>query len=75
MYQIGQRVVALKEITESGDGPGSKTAVFSEDNYIHAVKGDVGEIISVDLVGRKVLPTVRFDRTGTATLVFPDEVE
>ena len=74
MYKIGQLVVATKEITESGEGPGSNTAVFPEHNYIHAIKGDVGEVVDLDNRQGRWLATIRFDRTGTATLVFPDEV-
>jgi len=75
MYRIGQLVVATKEITESGDCPGSKTAVFPEHNYIHALKGDVGEVVDLDNRQGMWLATVLFDRTGTSTLVFHDEVK
>ena len=74
MYQIGQRVVATREITESGDGPGSNNAIFPEHNYIHAIEGDIGEVVDIDRRGGSWLATVLFDRTGTSTLVFPDEV-
>jgi len=75
MYRIGQRVVATKEITESGNGPGSKNAIFPEHNYIHAIKGDIGEIVDLDHRQGIWLPTVLFVRTGTSTLVYPDEVK
>lgn len=69
-YKEGTRVKALKNITESGKTPGCKDAIFLEEDYIHALKGEMGTVEGVD----DNTPTVRFDKTGTATIVGPDEI-
>ena len=72
MYDIGQKVVATAVVTEDGESEGSAEAEFPDGNYIHAVGGDLGEVLHLNADG---LPTVRFDRTGTATLVGLDEIQ
>jgi hypothetical protein len=67
----GQRVRAKHEITESGKVPGDPKAKFPASLYIHAAAGDVGVVEGVD--GGEVA-TVRFERTGTATIVGDEEV-
>lgn len=37
---------------------------------VHADPGDVGEVVHVE----NGIPTVRFERTGTATIVDPSEI-
>lgn len=68
--EVGTKVKATKQITESGT-EGDPAAVFPAGAYIHAEKGDVGEVVYVENGN----PTVRFERTGTATLVFNSEIE
>ena len=70
-YKVGQNVLAAKIITEDGDSEGSQKAKYPAGNYIHAVMGDQGEIIHLNKAG---LPTVRFERTDTATIVGLDEI-
>jgi hypothetical protein len=71
MYEVGQNVIAVQTITEDGESEGSREAEFPDGNYIHAVSGDMGEVLHLN---EKNLPTVRFERTGTATLVGLDEI-
>lgn len=69
---VGTRVVAnVEHITEGGEPP-DPLATYPKASYIHAVKGDLGTVIHVH--ERDGVATVRFDRTGTATIVFPVEV-
>jgi hypothetical protein len=69
-YEVGLKVRALRQITEDGTVPGDPTAEFPRGRYIHAEEGDVGTVEGVD----DNTPTVRFERTGTATIVGEDEV-
>lgn len=70
-FQVGQRVVAVMDITEGGKGyVGSEEALFPSPNYIHAKKGCKGIVEDV----RDGLPTVRFSPKGTATIVGKEEV-
>lgn len=55
----GQRVKALIQIVEDPD-------------WVHAEPGDTGVVVFTE---PGYYPTVRFDRTDTATIVFPHEVE
>ena len=71
MYEVGQTVLAMATITEDGDSEGSPEAEYPAGNYIHAVVGDSGEGLHLNDDG---LPTVRFERTGTATIVGLDEI-
>lgn len=71
MYEVGQNVLAAKTITEDGDSEGSQEAEYPAGNYIHAVVGDQGEVLHLNDEG---LPTVRFERTDTATIVGLDEI-
>jgi len=67
---VGDKVTANKIITEGG-GDVDLNATFPMKSYVHALPGDVGEVIHLQEEG---LPTVRFERTGTATIVGLDEV-
>ena len=60
--RLGQRVRA--KITVEEEGPGT-------DSFVHAVPGEEGVCVGVD---EGFWPTVRFDRTGTATCVTDEEV-
>lgn len=71
-FKVGDKVRAKKTVTESGHGPGDETKEFPHDQYIHAREGEMGEVVHVE---PKTLPTVRFDRTQTATIVTKEEVE
>lgn len=72
-YEEDDEVVARHEVTECGIGTiGDPDAVFPEPAYIHAIEGDTGTVVHINIDG---YPTVRFHRTGTATLVHPDEVK
>lgn len=71
-FVVGQKVRALKEVTEGGEGhDGDPAAKFPEANYIHAREGELGEIEGID----DDYPTVRFEPSGTATLVGSGEIE
>lgn len=63
---VGARVYALWQITESGE-TGRLEARFPEGAYIHANAGEAGTVEHVE----DDTCTVRFDRTGTATVVDP----
>lgn len=65
---VGSRVRALVWVTESGDGRGSLGAKFPDPDYVHAKPGELGTIVCVDPEPDGT-PTVRWDRTGTATIV------
>ena len=82
-YSVGTVVCATKTITEAGELLGDSEATFWRDpddhskgtngNYIHAVVGDIGKVEHID-DPKHPTPTVRFARTGTATIVGPDEI-
>lgn len=90
-YERGVRVRALKVVTESGDDSSpDRTATRFHDNpnYVHAEIGELGTVVEVDdPMGDRMdpetgeirqlnpIPTVAFDRTGTATIVREDEIE
>jgi hypothetical protein len=68
----GELVVALIPITENGEPHNADpNAEFPGAHYIHALPGDVGEVVCID---PPCGVTVRFARTGTATLVAVREV-
>jgi len=75
-YGLGMMVRALCDITEGG-GEHNKTPDYEATdfrgnlNYVHAKKGELGEIMIVD----DGCPTVRFLRTKTATIVGDHEIE
>jgi hypothetical protein len=69
-FEKGQRLMATAQVTENGRLPGDPNAQFPQGAYIHAEPGDVGVVEGVD----DGIPTVRFDRTGTATIVGEEEV-
>jgi hypothetical protein len=64
MYLIGDKVKATKKIRE-GDFNGHKV-------WVHAYPGDTGTVIHIN---ENHLPTVRFDKSLTATLTFSSEIE
>lgn len=66
----GERVKAVVQITESGETPGNVNAKPLDADWIHA--GDSG---TVEHWHEGVWPTVRFDRTGTASCVMDKEIE
>ena len=68
---IGTQVKAKQQITESGLRPGDATDTFPDPSYIHAEIGETGTVVHTDNVGN----TVRWDRTGTATICWPEEYE
>lgn len=72
-YNVGNNVIAKIRITEAGgDYLGDKEAEFPDPQYIHAEPGDIGIIEYIDSDHE---PTVRFKRTGTATVVGSHEIE
>lgn len=71
LVKVGDKVVAEQTITEAGGHPGDTSAKFPSPRYIHATEGDIGVVEHVNEEG---LPTVRFERTGTATIVGWGEV-
>ena len=81
----GDRVVATRIVTEGGctcyfkgtecDCVFDRSAEFPDYDYIHAEEGEEGVIENIDDCNGDLLPTVRFDRTGTATLVGWDEIK
>ena len=73
MYTEGQRVEAVKRITEGG-GKGHEDAKFPSPKYIHAEKGDFGSIERVMSDSDGTVLTVRFDK-GTATDVGPEDIK
>lgn len=78
MWDVGQRVRATRIVTEGGRGyPGDPGVKMNDPypcnlHYIHALAGELGVVEFVDEHGN---PDVRFDRTGTATIVGDDEIE
>jgi len=72
--QIGTKVVAVTMITEGGPStPGNPAATDMLDSgWIHAQAGEKGVIESLN---DDRAPTVRFDRTGTATILDWCEIE
>jgi hypothetical protein len=71
MFKVGQKVQAMGTITENG-GPADEAAEFPAGGYIHARVGDMGVVLHLNDEG---LPTVRFEHTGTATIVGTSEVK
>lgn len=70
-YFEGARVVALCTVTDSGYAPGDPEA--PENDTVAAEEGDTGTIELID-AGNHCLPTVRFHKTGHATIVTEDEI-
>ncbi|GEM_PF-5524890 len=73
----GQRVRATCQVTEGGGGGGGDpTKPFLDEDgypdpaYVHAEPGEEGVVESIDNGD----PFVRFDRTGTATIVSAGEI-
>lgn len=67
---LGEAVVAASRVVEDGVSEGREGARFPEHDYIHAEPGDSGFVVGVD----DGVATVRFHRTGTATIVADSEV-
>lgn len=76
--QVGDNVVATCQITEDGKGDGNPAAIFDvnaeevDGKYIHAEAGEMGEVIHAN---DNCPPTVRFERSGTATIVREEEID
>lgn len=71
-YEVGARVCAQMDITEGGDSSSPDPAAeFPQKNYVHAREGDLG---TVEHISEDDVPTVRFERTGTATIVMEEEI-
>lgn len=68
--KVGDRVRALVTVTEDGMGVGDPSlksfSTAADGAYIHALPGEEGEVVHTQ---ECTWPTVRFDRTGTATCV------
>ena len=72
--KVGDRVTATHQITEAGgEVVGDPNAVFPAPNYIHAEDGELGTVEHCE-AGPNGEPTVRFDRTRTATIVAHREI-
>jgi hypothetical protein len=88
-YVRGARVRALKVVTEGGGNTPDRTLTRLDPgpNYVHAEIGELGTVVETDYPQEiadqdtgevsfvDTIPTVRFDRTGTATIVREDEIE
>jgi hypothetical protein len=59
--EIGGRVMALVEVDET----------YAGKRKVHCRPGDVGVVVAIE----KGIPTVKFDRTGTATMMGWEELE
>lgn len=70
-FHVGEPVIAVDVITECGNEGVDPDAGPCEPGWLHAEPGDRGWVEYVDASG---YPTVRFERTRTATVVFPFEV-
>lgn len=70
-FNVGDKVRALEQIVEDGSTRGNPDAKFPEHEYIHAEEDELGVIVGVD----DGMAMVRFDRTGTATVVADTEIE
>ena len=72
--KVGDRVRARIRVLE--EGPNSSydpNAKSCTPGWLHAEPGELGTVVHAD--PPQVWPTVRFDRTGTATCVIDEEVE
>jgi hypothetical protein len=88
-FKEGARVYALKVITEGGGDtlPDRGAKSLHSMGYVHAELGEFGTIVCLDypqeivnpetgeITEEYTVPTVKFDRTGTATIVGSDEIE
>jgi len=77
VYPFCERTIvkATKVITEGGGDtdPDPKLGPIEGPGYIHALEDDIGVVVGNDATLGNV-PTVRFYRTGTATIVGEDEI-
>ena len=60
-YREDDKVVCIKQITEDNFN--------GSENHVHADPEDTGTIVHID-----EFPTVYFHKSGTSTLVFPNEI-
>lgn len=75
VWEKGQRVRAVRAIVEQ-DVPIDPMVSPGEPGWVHALVGDTGTVIYVARYhDGAILPTIRFDLTGTATMCLPEEVE
>lgn len=79
-YEVGDVVVATGPIVE-GDVRFDPAAAMCENGWLHACKGDVGDVVFIEPYIKKTkdinhgLPTVRFRDTGTATTCLMGEIK
>jgi len=74
-WEEGQRVRAVCAIVEQ-DVPIDPLASPGESGWVHALAGDTGTVVYVGHYhDGAILPTIRFDLTGTASMCLPEEVE
>jgi hypothetical protein len=71
-YDEGTKVMATQTITESGAKPNPAAKNLLDPGWIHAQPGDIGVVVHVDRT--RMIPTIKFERTGTATIVGPHEI-
>lgn len=63
--EVGDTVQAIKTILEEGgDGPPNPSATPCTPGWVHAENGDLGVVIHTE---PGFCPTIRWNRTGTAT--------
>ena len=82
VIKVGSRVRALVRLTEEDVDP-DPSADECEPGWLHAEPGDCGEVLDVRNISAvgdddgepEVGITVRFDKSGTATMCFLEEVE
>lgn len=70
--EVGQKVKAVRVITECGAGDGNPSVEFPHNDYIHALIDETGVVEGIQDDGEVL--DVRFDKTGTATIVGHTEV-
>jgi hypothetical protein len=71
-FRINDFIEATRQITEGGNIKGRIDVSFPDPAYIHAEKGETGRVIHITKAG---MPTIRFERTGSITIVGKTEVK
>lgn len=69
-WNVGDRVAATHTVYENPDKK-NEAGPFPAGGYVHAAAGEIGIVEHVC----EGSPTVRFVRTGTATIVCDSEIE
>jgi len=73
-WREGQLVTARCRIVEDDVEPDADAGPC-EPGWVHSEPGDLGRVIDAEVFDDGAcLPTVRFERTGTATLCGPREI-